>query len=281
MPRHDPGPAFRALHQPGNPFILTNVWDRGSARVMAAKGAQALATSSGAHAFARGLPDGGTIQRDEALAHTADIVSATNLPVSGDFENGFGEAPEDCAETVRLAAEAGLAGISIEDTALPGDAPYGFDLSVERIRAAAAAARALPRDFVLVARADGILTGQYDIDEALRRLHAFDAAGADCLYAPIPKKVEDLARICREIGKPVNALAAGPYAGISRAEYAKMGVARISLGAALARVTHQAMLDVADAMFARGDFSGLKQAAPAREVDPLLVKGAAGTDGQV
>jgi 2-methylisocitrate lyase-like PEP mutase family enzyme len=274
MPRHDPGPAFRALHQPGNPFILTNVWDRGSARVMAAMGAQALATSSGAHAYTLGLADGGTLTRDAALAHAADIVGATDLPVSGDFENGFGDAPETCAETVRLAAEAGLAGISIEDTALPDSAPYEFDLAVDRIRAAAAAARALPRDFVLVARADGILMGQYDIDEALRRLHAFDAAGADCLYAPIPKRVEDLARICREIRKPVNALAAGPYARVSLADYAKMGVARISLGAALARVTHRAMMDAAAGMFGRGDFSALAEAAPASVTDPLLAKGA-------
>jgi 2-methylisocitrate lyase-like PEP mutase family enzyme len=277
MPRFDPGPAFRALHRPGDPFILTNVWDRGSARLMAAAGAQALATSSGAHAFTRGLPDGGTITRDEALAHAADLVAATDLPVSGDFENGFGDDPETCAETVRLSAEAGLAGISIEDTALPGSAPYDFDLAVDRIRAAAAAARALPRDFVLVARADGILMGHYDIDEALKRLHAFDAAGADCLYAPIPKTRDDLARICREIKKPVNALAAGPYAAISRADYALMGVARISLGAALARVTHRTMLDVAEGMFARGDFSGLGMAAPARETDPMLVRGAGST----
>lgn len=270
MTRHDPGPAFRALHQPGNPFILANAWDRGSARMLAALGAQALATSSGAHAFTLGRPDQGMISRDEALAHAADLVSATSLPVSGDFENGFGEAPEACAETVRLASEAGLAGISIEDTALPSKSPYAFDLAVERIRAAAAAARALPRDFVLVARADGILTGQYDIDETLRRLHAFDAAGADCLYAPIPKSKDDLARICREIAKPVNALAAGPYSKISRADYARMGVARISLGAALARLTHRTIIDAATAMFDSGDFSALSNAAPASLVDPML-----------
>ena len=113
MAQHDPGPAFRALHQPGNPFVLANAWDRGSAKMLAALGAQALATSSGAHAFTLGRPDMGTITRDEALSHAAELVSATNLPVSGDFENGFGYAPETCAETVRLAAEAGLAGVSI------------------------------------------------------------------------------------------------------------------------------------------------------------------------
>jgi len=123
MPRHDPGTSFRALHKPGEPFSLINVWDKGSARLMAAKGAQALATSSGAHAFTLGRADLGRITRDEALAHAVDLVSATNLPVSGDFENGFGDSPDACAETVRLSAEAGLAGISIEDIALPTDNP--------------------------------------------------------------------------------------------------------------------------------------------------------------
>ncbi len=175
---HDPGPARRALHQKGNPFTLCNAWDNGSAKVLAALGAQALATSSAAHAFTLGHPDG-AITRDLALSHAADIVAATPLPVSGDFENGFGDDPETCAETVRMACEAGLAGISIEDTMLPGDGAYEFDLAVERIRAASDAARALPRDFVLVARADGIMQGSYDLDEALRRLVAFEAAGAD------------------------------------------------------------------------------------------------------
>lgn len=270
MTRHDPGPAFRALHQPGNPFILANAWDRGSAKVLAALGAQALATSSGAHAFTLGRPDQGTITRDEALAHAEDFISATGLPVSGDFENGFGDAPETVAETVRLSAEAGLAGISIEDTALPGNLAYDFDLAVERIRAASAAARALPRDFVLVARADGILTGQYDIEEALKRLHAFDAAGADCLYAPLPKTRADIARICTEIKKPVNVLVAGHANQISRAELAEMGVARISLGAALARLTHRTIIDAAQSMFERGDFSPLAKMAPASMVDPML-----------
>ena len=140
--RHDPGPAFRALHRPGNPFILANAWDVGSARMLAALGAEAIATSSAAHAFTLGRPDGGHVTRDEALAHAQELVAATSVPVSGDFENGFGDAPETCAQTVRLAAEVGLAGISIEDTELPDSGAYAFDLAVERIRAAAAAALA-------------------------------------------------------------------------------------------------------------------------------------------
>ena len=271
-PRHDPGPAFRALHRPGNPFILVNVWDQGSARMMAAMGAEALGTSSVAHAFTLGRRDRGTIHRDEALAHAASLVAATGLPVSGDFENGFGDDPDTCAETVRLAAEAGLAGISIEDTRPPAKTSYDFDLAVERIKAAAAAARALKRDFVLVARADGILTGNYDIDEALKRLKAFDQAGADCLYAPMPKTPEDLRRICQSSEKPVNALAAGPYAKLPRTEFARLGVGRISIGGALARKTHQIIHEAGKAMLDRGDFSTMASSLPAATIDDMMQK---------
>lgn len=267
--RHDPGPAFRALHQPGNPFILANAWDIGSARMLAALGAEALATSSAAHAFTLGRPDG-SVTRDEALSHAAGLVAATPLPVSGDFENGFAEAPDGVAETLRLAAEAGLAGISVEDT-VPGvgDA-YDFDLAVERIRAAASAARALPRDFVLVARADGVMHGVYDIAEALKRIRAFDEAGADCLYVPLPITRDDLAAVCKATSKPVNALAAGLYTAMRRDDFAAMGVARISLGGALARVTHRAIRDAAQAMFGKGDFSPLAHSISGSEVDRLL-----------
>ncbi|WP_375691322.1 oxaloacetate decarboxylase [Pseudooceanicola sp. LIPI14-2-Ac024] len=266
---HDPGPAFRALHRKGDPFILCNAWDLGSAKVLAALGAQALATSSSAYAFTRGAPDG-DLTRDDALAHAEEIVKATPLPVSGDFENGFGEAPETVAETIRLGAEVGLAGLSIEDTALPGDGAYDFDLAVERIRAAVAAARALPRDFVLVARADGILRGSYGIDEAIRRLKAFEAAGADCLYAPMPESFADLERICTEVAAPVNALIAGPFASYTRADFARIGVARLSLGGSLARVTHRALIDAAEEMLEEGSFSLLKNSVSGAKVDGML-----------
>ncbi len=264
----DPGAVFRALHRPRDPFILANAWDIGSAKMLAGLGAQAIGTSSAAHAFTLGRADG-SISRDQALAHACDLVAAVNVPVSGDFENGFGAAPDHVAETVRLAGEAGLAGISIEDTALPG-APYAFDLAVERIAAASAAARGLGRDFVLVARADGVLTGQYDIDEALRRIRAFDAAGADCLYVPHPRTLADIGRVCAATEKPVNALAAGPYSGVSRAQFAALGVARLSIGAALARVTHGVILEAAQAMLGSGDFSPLAAAASGARIDALL-----------
>lgn len=262
--------SFRDLHTPGSPFILANAWDAGSARMLAALGAPAIATSSAAHAFTLGRPDGGTVTRDEALAHAQDLVAAVTVPVSGDFENGFGHAPEYCAETVRLSAEVGLAGISIEDAAFPDDAAYPFDKAVERIRAAAAAARALPHDFVLVARADGVMNGHYDIEEALRRIVAFDAAGADCLYVPLPKTMDDLKRVIAATDKPVNVLVAGSYAQHSTEYYGAMGTARLSLGSALARVTHKAIFEAAEAMFGAGDFTPLTQGISGGKVDKLL-----------
>jgi 2-methylisocitrate lyase-like PEP mutase family enzyme len=274
---HDPGPAFRALHRPGDPFILANAWDAGSARLLAALGAQALGTTSAGFAFTRGLPDGARITRAEALAYGQDLVAATPLPVSADLENGYADDPEGVAETVRLAGEAGLAGLSIEDTALPGIDPYPFDLAVERVRAAAAAARALPRDLVLVARADGVMTGAYDLAEGLRRLRAFEAAGADCLYLPLPATLDDVALICRTVSRPVNALAAGPFARHGRAEFAAAGVARISLGSALARATHRVIVDAAQAMFGGGSFEPLLRGAPeggGAAIDALLRRGA-------
>ncbi|QGY00061.1 isocitrate lyase/phosphoenolpyruvate mutase family protein [Roseovarius faecimaris] len=272
---NDIGMVFRELHKPGDPFTLMNAYDVGSAKVLAALGAQAIGTTSSGHAFTLGRPDMGNVSRDEALAHAESIVSAVSLPVSGDFENGYGDAPEDVAETVRLAGEIGLAGISIEDTRMSDHGAYEAELAVERIRAGAAAARALGRDFVFVARADGVMNEVYDTNEAIRRLQAFDAAGADCLYAPLPPSMEDLARICAATAKPVNALAVGPFARVSRAEFAGIGVARISLGSALARVTHAALINTAKHILNDGDFSDFLEAAPGSEVDALLAKGAA------
>ncbi len=273
---HDPGPAFRALHRRGDPFVLANAWDAGSARVLAALGAQAIGTTSSGFAFTRGLADGTAVTRDAALAHAAELVAATPLPVSGDLENGYAEAPEAVAETVRLAAEAGLAGCSIEDTDLPGTGAYGFELSVERVRAAVAAARGLPRDFVLVARADGVMTGAYGMDEGLRRLKAFEAAGADCLYLPAPPDWAALERICGAVSAPVNALASGSFAGRRRAEFAAAGVARISLGGGLARVAQAALVRAAREVLEAGDFSPLAGAAKEAEIDALLAEGARG-----
>ena len=266
----DIGSTFRALHQPGNPFILANAWDIGSAKMLASLGAQAIATSSAAHAFTLGRPDGGHVTRDEALSHAQDLVGSVNVPVSGDFENGFGDYPDACAETVTLSAEIGLAGISIEDTNFASGRHYDFDLAIERIYAASAAARALPQDFVLVARADGVMEGTYDMKEALRRIRAMDEAGADCLYVPLPPDMAAMLDVVNATSKPVNALAAGPYANVSRAEFAGAGIARISLGSALARVTHRAIFDAANAMFEHGDFTPLTHSISGNKIDALL-----------
>jgi len=266
----DIGQDFRALHRPGDPFILANAWDSGSAKMLAGLGAQAIGTSSAAHAFTLGRPDMGHVSRDEALAHAQQLVAAVNVPVSGDFENGFGDAPEDCAQTVRLAFEAGLAGISIEDTALPSATPYARALAVERIRAAASAARALARDFVLVARADGVMNGAYDLQEALARVRAYEAAGADCIYVPVPGSLAAQVQVCAATTLPVNALAVGAFNQVTRAQFGAAGVARISLGSALARATHRLIQDAAHAIFDHGDFTPLAHTIPGQQVDQFM-----------
>lgn len=261
---------FRDLHKPGDPLVMPNAWDAGSAKVLEALGAKAVATSSAAHAFTLGRPDGGTVSRDEALAHAEDLVAAVNVPVSGDFENGFAHDPDDMATLVRASAEVGLAGICIEDAAFPDDAAYDRTLAVERIRAAASAARALPKDFFLVARADGVMNDHYDIEEGLARIRAFDEAGADGLYLPIPKSMDDLKRVISATSKPVNVLAAGPFASESRDTYAEMGAARISVGSALARATHKTLFDAANAVLSQGDFTPLTKVASGSQIDALL-----------
>ncbi|MEL6121059.1 MAG: isocitrate lyase/phosphoenolpyruvate mutase family protein [Pseudomonadota bacterium] len=266
----DIGATFRALHQPGNPFVLMNVWDAGSAKVAAGLGAQALGTTSDGQAFTLGKLDMGEVTRDEALAHAEVIVSATSLPVSGDFENGYGDDPDYVADTIRFAAEAGLAGCSIEDTNMADHSAYDFDLAVERVRAAASAARSLRSDFVFVARADGVMNEVYDMDEAVRRIRAFDEAGADCLYVPMPPSIEDVARVCQATTKPVNAIAAGKFAKVSRDDFAAAGVGRISLGSALSKVTHAALLKAAKGILNDGDFSELLNGASSEEVEALL-----------
>jgi 2-methylisocitrate lyase-like PEP mutase family enzyme len=263
-------PSFRELHKPGEPFVLANVWDSGSAKLFAALGAQALATTSAGHAFTLGVKDMGGISRVESLKHAHELVGATHLPLSADLENGYGHSPIDVATTIRMAGNAGVAGCCIEDTALPNKMPYDFDFAVERISAAVDAVRKLDEDFVLTARADGVMTGQYDTDEAIRRIQAFEAAGADVLYVPLPPSMEDLARICKSVKAPVNALAAGQFAQYTVADYANIGIARISLGSAMARVTHATIVNSAKEIFAKGDFSSFLNGISSAEVEDLF-----------
>jgi len=264
------GEIFRALHKPGDPFILMNAWDQGSAKELTALGAQAIGTTSSGHAFTMGRADMGNVTRDEAMAHAQDIVAATHLPVSIDSENGYGDSPEDVAETVKYAAEIGLAGCSIEDTDMSDKGAYDFDLSVERIRAGIAAARALPHDFVFVARADGVMNGSYDTAEAMKRLKAYDALGADCLYAPMLPSLDDVRRVCEMTKTPINVLTVGPMAKYTHSEFAALGAARLSLGSGLARVTHGATINTAKAILEQGDFSEIANAPSGADIEKLL-----------
>lgn len=273
--RHE---TFQRLHQSGC-FVIPNPWDAGSAQMMAALGARALATSSAAHAFTLGKTDGAAT-RDETLAHCADLLRAVDLPIYGDFVNGFGDSPDEVAETVRLGAEIGLSGLSIEDTRpLPGHPVYDFDLAVERIRAGVAAARALGRPFVFCARADGVIAGVYDVAEGIRRLKAFEKAGADLLYLPLLPDVAALKAVLAAVTQPVNVLSAGAMARLTVAEIGALGVRRISTGSSIARLTHAAIRDSVRAMLDDGSFAPLAGAAATPDIDSLIVAGRAGNAG--
>lgn len=263
---------FRNLHKPGDPIILANAWDIGSARMLEALGAKAVATSSAALGFVKGQSDLGDISRDDALSHADELNKAVELPLNGDFENGFGPSLDDVVETINASAKIGIAGCGIEDMDLPSTEPYAFERAVERIEAASDAARKLPYDFVLTARADGVMHGKYDLDEAIRRLQAFQKAGADVLFAPMPGDMDDVARICKEVDGPINAICAGPFTQNTIADYAAAGVARISLGSSLARITHRAIYDAANAMFGDGDFSLLGKSISGGEIEKLIVR---------
>lgn len=267
------GAKFRALHQPGTPFILANAWDLGSAQLLAALGAKAIGTTSAGHAFTLGKPDMGHVARHAAITHAAQLAQATGLPVSGDLENGYGPDPQDVADTVRLAGEAGLAGCSIEDTDLPSSKTYDFNHALERIEAGVEAARALDNDFVFCARADGIMNGIYDFDEGLRRLKAFEQAGADCLYAPLPPTMAEVKTLCAELSAPVNILAAGHFLDYTLADFAAAGAARVSLGSSLVRKTHAILVQTATAVLENGDFAALKNGASSSAIDTLLLQG--------
>ncbi len=269
--RHE---TFRRLHESGC-FVIPNPWDTGSARMMAALGARALATTSAGFAFTLGRPDMGRVTREEALKHAESIVAATPLPVSGDFENGFADEPDQVAETVRLAREAGLSGCSIEDTRMiEGNPAYDFEAAVDRIRAAADAARSLPDPFVLCARADGVMTGSYDMDEAILRIKAFEKAGADLLYVPLVPDAAALERVAGAVSTPVNALAAGAVAQLGVTDIAAMGIRRISTGSMIARLAHAAIRDATRGMLEDGSFAMFSGAARGSEVDQLLLHGA-------
>jgi 2-methylisocitrate lyase-like PEP mutase family enzyme len=262
--------AFRALHEGPGAFVIPNPYDVGTARILAGLGFQALATTSAGCAFGLGRREG-AMTRDEALAHARAIVEATPLPVSADLENGFGDAPETVAETVRLAAETGLAGCSIEDATGNPDRPiYEFAQAVERVAAAVEAARALPFRFTLTARAENFLHGRPDLDDTISRLQAFEAAGADVLYAPGPSEFEPIRRICSALEKPVNVIGGLGPTPLTVEQLAAAGVRRISVGSALARIALGAFLAAAREVKAHGSFSFTSRCASFKEIEAFM-----------
>jgi 2-methylisocitrate lyase-like PEP mutase family enzyme len=251
--------AFRALHE-GEPFVIPNPWDVGSGRAFEALGFKALATTSSGFAFTLGRRDGQTTL-DDVAAHVAALAEATTLPVSVDMENGYGREPEAAARAVQRVAESGAVGGSIEDW----DAEAGLyepSFAVERIAAAVGAARSLPFPFTLTARAENHIRGNPDLEDTIGRLQAFEAAGADVLYAPGLRTVEEIGAVCSAVSKPVNVLA---RPNLTMAELVEAGAQRVSVGGALTWTAVQAFASAAEAINERGDFSGLAAAPPLDE----------------
>jgi len=244
------GARFRALHETDAAFVIPNPWDAGAARILESLGFKALATTSSGFATSIGKTDGATTL-EEAMTHCRTLVDAVDIPVSADLEKGYGDAPEDAARTVRAAADAGLAGCSIEDYS--GEAIYDFGHAVERAEAAVEAARGLGRDFVLTVRAEQLIRGSDDLDGAIKRLQAFEAAGADVLYAPGLKDIGMVKAVTGALSKPVNVLI-GQTTDMTVDQLSAAGVKRISVGGALAWAAYGEMIAVARRMLEDGRF---------------------------
>ncbi|MCH9751465.1 MAG: isocitrate lyase/phosphoenolpyruvate mutase family protein [Alphaproteobacteria bacterium] len=262
------GEVFRALHESGC-FIIPNPWDAGSAKLMAGLGFRALASTSSGFARSTGVNDY-ELTRAQVISHVADLCAATDLPVSADLENGFGHAPEDCAETIKLGADAGLVGGSIEDfNGVPGE-QYELSLATDRVAAAVEAARGQPFPFTLTARAENHFTGNGDLADTITRLQAYQDAGADVLYAPGLKTKADIQAVLSSVDRPINVLM-GPKAGLLPvSELADMGVRRISVGGAFANVAVDAVIKAGRELLDSGTFGFLDGVAPASEIIELM-----------
>jgi 2-methylisocitrate lyase-like PEP mutase family enzyme len=262
--------AFRALHERDKAFIIPNPWDIGTARMLSSLGFEALATTSAGFAFSRGRPDYG-VDRNEMLAHLAAMVAATSLPVSADLENGFGDEPEVAAETIKLAAVAGVVGGSIEDaTSRTSEPIYDFAQAVDRVRAAAEAAHNLSFPFTLTARCENYLVGRADLRETIERLQAYQEAGADVLYAPGIRSKEDIAAVVGSVDRPVNVLMGLEGIRLNLAELSQLGVKRVSVGSALSRAALGAFLGAANEMREHGTFNFVDGAASSAQIGALL-----------
>ena len=263
---------FRKLHEETKTFVLPNPWDAGTAKALTALGFEALTTTSAGLAWTLGRTDGTrSVSRDEALTNAKTIVDATPLPVAADLENGYGDDPQTVAETIRLAAQAGLVGASIEDaTGNENDPVYAFDFAVERVAAAAKAARSLPFPFMLVARAENLLQGIDDLDDTVRRLQAYEAAGADVLYAPMLPDAEAIQRVVKSLKKPVNVLAAGPILDMNVSVLAALGVRRISIGSGFTRVAFSSFIRAARDLHDNGSFNSIGSSMTFGEIASLV-----------
>jgi 2-methylisocitrate lyase-like PEP mutase family enzyme len=266
----DKATRFRALHAGPGAFLIPNPWDAGSARVLAGLGFPALATSSGASAGILGRRDG-QVRREEALAQARAIVEAIDLPVSADLEKGFGDAPADAAETIRLAAGVGLVGGSIEDaTGDPGKPLYDIGHATERVAAAVEAARALPFPFTLTARAENFLRGNPDLADTIRRLQAFERAGADVLFAPGLPDLAAVRAVCGAVSRPVNFMAGIRGKSFTVADLQAAGVRRISLATSLYRAAMSGLLDAAREVKERGTFGYLDRTLTTPELNGFM-----------
>ena len=262
--------AFVDLHRPGNCFVIPNPWDAGSAKLLQHLGYQALAGTSAGFAFSKAKTDP-TITIEEMLPHLAELAAATDLPLSADLQSGFGAAPEDAARTIVEAAATGIVGGSIEDATDDPDAPlYDIGLATDRIRAAVEAARSLGFKFMLTARAENFRVGRPDLADTIRRLQAYQEAGADVLFAPGIAKKEDIAAVVRAVDRPVNFMVGAPGLGLSVADLAALGVARVSLGASLARSAYGALVRDAREVLEQGTFGYADHALPAAELNRVF-----------
>lgn len=271
--QHSKALAFKALHERAGIFAFPNPWDAGSAKMLAALGFEALATTSAGLAFSLAKPDGeGALTREETLANARAIIDASHLPVAGDLENGYGDAPEDCAATILLAAAHGLVGGSIEDaTGRPHDPIYPFELSVERVKAAVQAVRSLPFPFTFTARAENLIYGRPDLKDTIRRLVAYAEAGADVLFAPGLTTREEIEAVVKAVApKPVNIVAGLGATPFSLNELADLGVKRVSLGSSLARAAYSGFLRAAEEIKAKGTFGFTQGTTSYGEINQLL-----------
>jgi 2-methylisocitrate lyase-like PEP mutase family enzyme len=270
MTQSDKAARFRELHYAPGAFVIPNPWDVGSARILAGMGFKALATSSAASAAALGKRDG-ELTRDEAIHHARQIVNSVDVPVSADLENGFGVSPESVAETVRAAAAAGLVGCTIEDSSRDPKSPlYDFNLSVERIAAGVEAARALPFPFVLTARAHNLLYQSSALDDTIKRLQAYEQAGADVLFAPGISDLDSVRTVCSAIGKPFNFMVGIKGKSFSVAELAAAGVKRISLATSLYRAAMTGFLNAVQEINAKGQFGFLENSVATTDLIDLM-----------